>query len=142
MEGLAIRTLDKGALVEKEFETDVSMAADRFHEKSPKVLSTASLIGIMQTACAEMMAPFLNKDEMVVSVKIEMSHFGAVPAGTTVKLRIVVLEVAERRVVFSVDASDGKQTIASGRNDMFVIDKKRFESGIERYRAAMEERGQ
>ncbi len=124
-------------LLEKNFETDVSMAADRFHEKSPKVLSTASLIGIMQTSCAEMMAPFLNDDEMVVSIKIEMSHFGAVPVGTTVKLKTGIAEIVERQVIFNIEVSDGRQTIASGKNNMFVIDRARFESGIERYKAKM-----
>lgn len=122
-------------MVEKEFETEASMAADRFHERSPKVLSTASLIGIMQIACAEVMAPFLMADEMVVSVRVEMRHFGAVPAGTRLTLKTEVTEIIDRQVSFNVEASDGRQTIASGKNYMFIIEKERFESGIERYKA-------
>ncbi len=124
--------------VKKEVETDALMAADRFHEKSPRVLSTASLIGIMQTSCAEIMAPFLGEDEMVVSVKIEMSHFGAVPIGTRVKLETEIVELRDRRVIFSVAAYNGKQTVATGKNDMFIIDRKRFERGIERQKAEAE----
>ncbi len=138
MEKLTDRRLEKGMFVEEEVPTDASMAADRFHEKSPRVLSTPSLIGIMQSACADVMAPFLNPDEMVVSIKIEMSHFGAVPAGTPVILKTSVAEVTDRQVVFSVEAFDGNHTIASGRNHMFIIDRERFEKGIERYSAATE----
>ncbi|QMU56041.1 MAG: hypothetical protein GKS04_02455 [Candidatus Mycalebacterium zealandia] len=133
MEGLTVARLEGGMFVKKEVETDSSMAADRFHEKAPRVLSTASLIGIMQSACADVMAPFLGSNEMVVSIKVEMSHFGAVPVGTRVKLTTRIVEVKDRQVIFSVEASDRGQTIASGRNHMFIIDKDRFEKGIERY---------
>lgn len=135
MEG---KRLEKGMFSEKEVATDVSMAADRFHERSPRVLSTSSLIGIMQASCAEVMAPFLSEGEMVVSVRVEMNHFGAVPIGTRVKLKTKIVEVRDQRVIFSVEAQDGIQTVASGKNDMFIIDRKRFEKGIERHKAGAE----
>ena len=131
---MTVKRLEKGMVDRREFETDRSMAADRFHERSPVVLSTASLIGIMQSACAEVMAPFLADDEMVVSVRVEISHFGAVPAGTRLFLSTEIADISGRQVCFKVEASDGAQTIASGKNDMFIIDRERFESGIERYK--------
>lgn len=131
---MTVKRLEKGMVSRREFETDASMAADRFHERSPVVLSTASLIGIMQTACAEVMSPFLAADEMVVSVRVEISHFGAVPAGTRLSLQTEIADISGRQVSFKVEASDGRQTIASGKNDMFIIDRQRFESGIERYK--------
>ena len=131
---MTVKRLEEGMVSRSEFETDSTMAADRFHERSPVVLSTASLIGIMQAACAEAMAPFLADDEMVVSVRVEMSHFGAVPAGTRLFLQTEITDISGRQVRFRVEASDGRQTIASGKNDMFIIDRERFESGIERYK--------
>jgi len=135
---LTDKRLEKGMIAEKEVETDTSMAADRFHEKSPRVVSTPSLVGIIQAACAEVMAPFLVGNEMVVSVKIEMSHFGAVQTGTRIKLKIRTLEVRDRLVVFGIEASDGAQTVASGKNEMFVIDRERFEKGVKRHKAELE----
>lgn len=134
---MTVARLEKGMFAEKEVETDASMAADRFHEKSPKVLSTASLIGIMQSVCADVMAPFLGSNEMVVSIRVEMSHIAAVPVGTCVKLTTRIVEVQDRQIIFSVEASDRGQTIASGKNNMFIIDKDRFEKGIERYKSSM-----
>ncbi len=124
--------LQAGMFVEKKILTIPEMAASRFHESSPRVLSTPSLLTFMQTTCADVLAPFLDKGEMAVSIKIEMSHLASTPIGMTITIRAEVIRVDGRRVYFKVEAFDEMEKIAQGYNDMFIIDEERFERGIRR----------
>ncbi|MGH7806649.1 MAG: thioesterase family protein [Thermodesulfobacteriota bacterium] len=124
--------LEPGIFIEKRIDTTPEMAASRFHENSPRVLSTPSLIAFMQTSCADLMAPFLDKGEMVVSIRIEMSHFASVPIGMDIIIRTEVIKIEGSRIYFKVQAFDEMEQIASGYNDMYVIDEDRFERGIRR----------
>jgi len=124
--------LETGMFIEKRIDTSPEMAASRFHENSPQVLSTPSLITFMQTSCADLMAPFLDKGEMVVSIRIEMSHFASAPIGMTIIIRTEVIKIEGNRIYFKVQAFDEMEQIASGYNDMYVIDEERFERGIRR----------
>jgi fluoroacetyl-CoA thioesterase len=124
--------LEPGMFIEKRIETSPDMAASRFHESSPRVLSTPSLITFLQTTCADLMAPFLDEGEMAVSTRIEMNHFASTPIGMTITIRAEVKEIDRNRIFFQVQAFDEMEEIASGYNDMFVINEERFERGIKR----------
>ena len=108
------------------------MAASRFHRNSPQVLSSPSLITLMQTTCADLMAPFLDSSEMVVSVRIEMNHFASAPIGSTILIRAEIVRIEGDKVYFEIDANDGFERIASGFNDMYVINEERFEKGVKK----------
>lgn len=124
--------LQAGMFIEKKIHTTPEMAASRFHESSPRVLSTPSLLTFMQTTCADVLAPFLDRGEMAVSIKIEMSHLASTPIGVTITIRAEVIRVDGRRIYFKVEAFDEMEKIAQGYNDMFIIDEERFERGIKR----------
>ncbi len=124
--------LARGLFVEKIIQTTPDMAASRFHESSPRVLSTPSLITFMQTTCADLMAPFLDRDEMAVSIKIEMNHLASTPIGMPITIRSEIIKVDDRRINFKVEAFDEMEKIASAYNDMYIIDRERFERGLKR----------
>ncbi|HWP91920.1 MAG TPA: hotdog domain-containing protein [Thermodesulfobacteriota bacterium] len=124
--------LEPGMFIEKRIETSPDMAASRFHESSPRVLSTPSLITFLQTTCADLMAPFLDEGEMAVSTRIEVNHFASTPIGMAITIRAEVKELDRNRIFFQVQAFDEMEEIASGYNDMYVINEERFERGIRR----------
>jgi predicted thioesterase len=124
------RSFQAGMFIEKKIETKPEMAASRFHENSPACSSPSSLR--MQTTCADLMAPFLDSTEMVVSVRIEMSHLASTPIGSTITVRAEIDRVEGNKVYFKIDAYDEVEKIAAGYNDMFIINEERFERGIKR----------
>jgi predicted thioesterase len=126
------RSFQAGMFMEKKIETKPEMAASRFHENSPRVLSSPSLITFMQTICADLMAPFLDPAEMVVSVRMEMSHLASTPIGSTITVRAEIDRIEGNKVYFKIDAYDEVEKIATGYNDMFIINEERFERGIKR----------
>ena len=126
------RKLAPGLFVEKIIQTIPDMAASRFHESSPRVLSTPSLITFMQTTCADLLAPFLYSNEMAVSIKIEMNHLASTPIGMPVTIRSEIIKIDARRINFKVEAFDEMEKIASAYNDMYIIDIERFEKVLKR----------
>lgn len=128
--------------IEKKVDISPDMAASRFHENSPKVLSSPSLVMLMQTTCADLMAPFLDKGEMVVSTRIEMNHFASTPIGVTLDIRAEIIKVKGSTLYFKIEAFDGDIAVAAGFNDMFIVNLERFEKGITRRSAFAAEKGQ
>ena len=126
------KTFEPGMFIEKKILTTTELAAGRFHDSSPKVLSTPSLIAFMQTTCADLMAPFLDKGEMVVSIRIDMSHFASAPIGSTLNIRAEIVDIKGNTIYFKIDAFDETEKIASGHNDMFIINEERFKRGVAR----------
>jgi len=123
---------EKGMFIEKKIMTTPEMAASRFHDSSPHVLSTPSLVGFMQITCADLMAPFLDSNELVVSVKIELNHIASAPIGSTLKIRAEIHKIKGREIIFKIEAFDESEKIAYGFNDMFLIDNERFSKGVEK----------
>lgn len=121
-----------GMSIEKKIETKPEMAASRFHDNSPRVLSTPSLITFMQTTCADLMTPYLDEAEMVVSVRMEMNHLASTPIGSTITIRAEIDRIEGNKVYFRIDAYDEVEKIAHGYNDMFIINEERFERGVRR----------
>lgn len=126
------KSFKTGIFIEKKIETKPEMAASRFHENSPQVLSSPSLVTFMQTTCADLMAPFLDKTEMVVSIRIEMSHFASTPIGSTITIKAAIVKTEGDKVYFKIDAYDEVEKIATGYNDMYIINEERFSKGIAR----------
>lgn len=129
--------LEAGMFIEKKIETTSEMAASRFHESSPDVLSSPTLLTYLQTTCADVLAPFLDKNEMAVTVRMEVSHLSSVPIGMTLTIRVEITRVDGRSVFFKVEAFDEVEKAAEGFNDMFIIDQDRFNRGIDRKNAKL-----
>lgn len=126
------KSFQTGIFIERKIETKPEMAASRFHENSPRVLSSPSLVTFMQTMCADLMAPFLDKTEMVVSIRIEMSHFASTPIGSTINIKAEIIKIEGDKVYFKINAYDDVEKIATGYNDMYIINEERFNKGIRR----------
>ena len=126
------KSFQAGMFIEKKIETKPEMAASRFHRNSPQVLSSPSLVTLMQTTCADLMAPFLDGSEMVVSVRIEMNHFASAPIGSTILVKAEILKIEGDKVYFRIDAHDEFERIAAGFNDMYIINEERFDRGVKK----------
>ena len=131
------KSFQAGMFIEKKIETKPEMAASRFHRNSPQVLSSPSLVTLMQTTCADLMAPFLDSSEMVVSVRIEMNHFASAPIGSTILVKAEILKIEGDKVYFRIDAHDEFERIAAGFNDMYIINEERFEKGVKKKLASL-----
>jgi fluoroacetyl-CoA thioesterase len=103
----------------------------------PRVFATAYLVGLLEWACIEALAPHLEAGEQSVGTDIRVTHEAATPPGFTVTVQVRVEEVEGRRVLFAVSAHDGVDTISRGTHQRFVIDAARFGERLARKASAV-----
>lgn len=100
--------------------------------KLAPVLSTPYLVSLMETTAHAAVAPFLNPGQSGVGAMVHIRHVAATPVGMQVKIRVELLEVEGRRLLFKVEAWDEVEKIAEGEHERFIIDWERFMGGVEK----------
>ena len=97
----------------------------------PEVFATGFLVGFLEWACILALKPHLDwPAEQTVGTHVDISHEAATPPGMTVTATVELIEVAGKRLVFDVEASDAIDVIARGRHERFVIDRAKFDARL------------
>lgn len=91
------------------------------------VLSTPSMIGLMEACCLQAMRPFLSETENTVGTKVCITHDAALRTGEEIIIRAKLAEVKGRRYVWEVTAlSADDRKLGGGTHERAVIDSSRF----------------
>jgi fluoroacetyl-CoA thioesterase len=94
----------------------------------PNVFATGYMVGLIEWACIQALNPHLDwPQEQTVGTHVDVSHIAATPPGLEVTVKVKLVEVDGRRLVFEVEAHDGIDLIARGRHERFVINKAKFD---------------
>jgi fluoroacetyl-CoA thioesterase len=96
-------------------------------QQMPKVLATGFMVGLFEWTCIQAINPHLDwPEEQTVGIGLNLNHLAATPPGLTVTVDVRLEEVDGRRLVFSIAADDGIDTISRGTHERFVIDAAKF----------------
>jgi fluoroacetyl-CoA thioesterase len=98
----------------------------------PAVFATGFMVGLVEWACILAIAPHLDDGELSLGTHVDLSHDAATPPGMDVVARVRLESVDGRRLAFSAVAHDATERICAGRHQRFVVNRARFESGVER----------
>jgi fluoroacetyl-CoA thioesterase len=99
----------------------------------PEVLATGFLVGLLEWACVEALKPHLDwPREQTLGTHVDVSHVAATPPGLEVAVRVHLVEVEGRRLLFEVEADDGLDLITRGTHERAVIDRERFDARVEK----------
>ena len=102
-------------------------------QEMPDVFATGYMVGFLEWACIKAIEPHLHwPQEMTVGTHIDVSHEAATPPGLTVTASVELIEVDGKRLVFTVQAHDGVDTISRGRHERFIIDRDAFSDRVKR----------
>ncbi len=101
----------------------------------PEVFATAFMVGLMEWACMEALAPYLEEGERTVGTAIDVSHTAATPPGMKVAVTVKLIELEGRRTRWQVSARDEQELIGEGTHERFVIDYDKFETRLARKKA-------
>ena len=100
--------------------------APEFREM-PEVFSTGFMIGLIEWACIKATNPHIDwPEEQSVGTHVNVSHTAATPPGFEVTVKVKLLEVEGRRLLFEVEAHDGVDQISKGTHERFVINRSKF----------------
>jgi len=96
----------------------------------PKVFATGFLVGLMEWACIEAIAPHLDAGEGSLGVHVDVSHSAATPPGLTITVDVECTAVEGRKLTFQVRAHDGVDLIGEGRHQRVVVAWERFNAKV------------
>jgi fluoroacetyl-CoA thioesterase len=90
------------------------------------VLSTPSMIQLIEQTCLVAVQPHLDAGETTVGTHVCVSHTGPAAAGETVTVSCRLTDVQRRRLTFDVEVAGPTQSISTGTHERAVIDLNRF----------------
>jgi fluoroacetyl-CoA thioesterase len=96
----------------------------------PRVFATGYMVGLMEWACMQLMAPHLDAGEGSLGVHIDVNHTAATPPGLTVTVDVECTEVVGKKISFKVKAHDGVDQIGAGRHERFVVAWEKFNANV------------
>lgn len=89
---------------------------------APGILSTPSMIGVMEGACAAAVAPALEPGVTTVGTAVNIRHLAATVEGQTITCEAELIEVDRRRLTFSVVVTNDKGVkIGEGTHERFIF---------------------
>jgi fluoroacetyl-CoA thioesterase len=92
----------------------------------PGVLATGYMVGLMEWACIEQLAPFYEDGEGSLGTHVDVSHLSPTPSGLTVTVDSEVTAVEGKFIWFNVRAHDGVDLIGEGRHQRAVVRWEKF----------------
>jgi predicted thioesterase len=114
-------TLAAGIAAKRKIVVDRDRTIDFMGEQA-RVYATPMLVRDIEMTCREMLLEHLDAGEDSVGTRVEIDHLAATLLGMTVEISVSAVEVKGRAVTFTVEASDGIDTVCRGKHSRFVVD--------------------
>ena len=90
------------------------------------VLSTPSMVQLIETTCIEAIIPHLEEGETSVGTHVNVSHKGPASAGEDVVVKVVLSKIDRRRLTFTTTVQSPAGLISDGTHERAVVDASRF----------------
>jgi fluoroacetyl-CoA thioesterase len=91
------------------------------HMGGDGVLSTPSMIMLMERTSIQAVQPHLPEGHTTVGFEVHVKHFGATPKGQNVTVRAELLEVDGKKLRFKVEAHDKDKKVGEGTHRRAII---------------------
>jgi fluoroacetyl-CoA thioesterase len=98
----------------------------------PKVLATGFLVGLIEWTCIQSVNPHIDwPEEQTVGTKITLAHTAATPPGFQVTVKVRLVKIEGRLLVYEFKAFDGVDEVCMGTHERFIINSSKFNSKLE-----------
>ena len=91
-----------------------------------QVLSTPSMIALMEEAAMHCVAPHLEASQTTVGGHIAASHLKPTAHKRNITATATLTAIEGRRLQFSISASDEEGLIGEGEHTRFIVDREKF----------------
>jgi predicted thioesterase len=102
-------------------ETEVDDKLVVKHMGGDGVLSTPSMIGLMERAGIQAVQAHLPEGHTTVGFEVNVKHFGATPKGQKVTVKAELIEIEGRKLRFKVEAHDEAKKVGEGTHRRAII---------------------
>ena len=121
-----MKELTLGINASDEMIVDSKHLASAVGSGSLDVLSTPSLIALMEKAACKCLLEYLEENETTVGTLLEIQHLSATPRGMIVTAKAELTEINGREFTFEVSAFDNAGLIGKGIHKRFLVISSRF----------------
>ena len=116
--------LKPGLSAELEAVVTLDLTVNRMDREGAEVLSTPSLLNLMEYCSVKASDPYLPEHHTTVGYAVDgLRHLAPTPIGSTVRVRSVVTAVERNRITFEVEAFEGSKKIGVATHKRAVIPK-------------------
>jgi fluoroacetyl-CoA thioesterase len=116
-------SLKAGLSIELEYTVTDEMAPAHI---PAKILSTPSMVGLIERTCFACTRPHLDPNETTVGTHVCVSHSGPARSGEKVQVRVTLSGIAKRRLSFDTVVIAAAGTISTGTHERAVVDLDRM----------------
>lgn len=109
---------------------ETSDLASAFGNPGADVLSSMTLMTLLEQSCLAAIQGCLEPGRMTVGARMEMDHLAPTPPGFAVTATAELSEVKGPKLVFTVSAHDGVELVARAVHVRFVVEQERFFKGV------------
>lgn len=96
----------------------------------PEVFATGYMVGFMEWACMEALAPHMEEGERTVGTMINVTHEAATPAGMEVSATVRLIGIEGKKTVWEIVARDEVEIIGRGKHERFAINFEKFSARV------------
>lgn len=86
-----------------------------------KVLSTPSMISLIEGTCFTLTQSHLDDGETTVGTHVCVSHTGPARSGETVRVHAKLRDINKRRLTFDIEVTAAGGTISTGTHERAVV---------------------
>lgn len=95
-----------------------------------EVFATPAMIALMEKAATQAVKEYLPEGSSTVGTMLNVKHIAATPVGMNVAAQATLIEIYGKRLLFAVEAFDGKDKIGEGQHERFIINVDKFMSRV------------
>ncbi len=118
-------TFDKEYLLKKEY------TAEHVGSGMLEVLSTPSMIALMEKTAMECVKPKLPEGYITVGHSVNVRHLSPVPIGERLRVTVQLKGIDGRRLTFKVKAEWRNEVIGEGQHERFIVNREKFLQKLE-----------
>jgi len=108
-----------------EVEVTKDLTINRMGREGAEVLSTPSLLSLMEQSCIAASDSSLATGHTTVGYAVDkMRHMAPTPLGATVEVKAVLTEIDGNRLTYSIEAYEGNKQIGTAIHKRAVISTK------------------
>ena len=113
-----------------EHEMKYTVTADMSPAHLPmSVLSTPSMIQLIEGTCLQSVQPHLDDNETTVGTHVNVSHTGPAREGEEFTIKVKLIEIKKRRLLFELEVLAPQGSISTGTHERAVVDLARMAGG-------------
>ena len=91
-----------------------------------EVLATPALLAFMEKASFLAVEKYLPDEYSTVGISIQMEHIGAAKKGEYFECESKLIDIKEKKLIFSIIAKSEKRKLASAKHTRYIIHKQNF----------------